>query len=517
MRWCLRTAVLVLFAALAPLAHAVPSQFIAKQFSEALGRAPDTAGWLRYLDFFAGGGCSRDRLKEVTVGFFASAEYAKLAYSPPEMVLTAYRAILSREPDPEGFRAWTARLAGGATIAQVASELAGSPEFAALAPAICNDGAYRTDWGNRQAIDIGGGTWTQAQLQACIDNNTICSVPPRTVVFLDATLDIPVGHVLQTSGKPDHRHYARQARLVRNKGSFQHLLNVHGGGAVQNIWLSGQRHLFKQVPKNLDVVHANIWYGNEPKEPGAGLVNDIRSDFPLVRSHIVSVGPGNSLSVQNSLLTGYTSVHSPDGTESWIADGISQHASNGTMRNNDIIDPTDVGIVIFGHGPRSGVPQATSAIGNTIVHAGHSAYGSLGFDTTGDCVFCRFTGSIAGNTILAGPGQHSDVMLFVGTGPWTPAGQTNCGTGAHCGVGARMTNNRTLSGDVGRAVTVQAAMIVDGMLSAVTSGNTLHVNPRPLGKCYRGGSVVNDLGNAHAGGTLQQGTSHSVDGCIAPH
>lgn len=487
---------------------AVPSQFIAKLYSEALGRAPDPTGWRTHNGHFAARGCSAATLQAVATAFFASPEYGTRRYTPAESVLTGYRAILSREPDPAGFAHWTDRLQGGATPAQMAAELSASREFAHIVSAICSGHAYRQDWGLSQAIDIGAGTWSQAQLEACIRDNHVCSVPPRTVIQLRSTVVVPQGKVLETRGAPDRYHYARQARIVRASGEFGHLLDVKAGAVVRNIWLSGQRHLFKAATATMDEVRANIWYAGVGGRPGR--VSGIRSDFPLVRSHLVSVGPGGWLDVEDSLFTSYTSNHTADGTNTWVTDGISQHASNGMIRGNDIVDPTDVGIVIFGHGPRSGTPQGSRAVANVIVHAGLSAYGSAGFDTTGDCVFCAFTGSIEGNTILAGPQQHSDIMLFVGTAPWTPAQRTDCSTGAHCGIGARMRGNRTLPALDGQKIQVQVGLLVDGMLDAVTDGNALAVAPQQLGRCYRGPSVI---GVDPSGKPLPRQAS-SVRGCI---
>jgi hypothetical protein len=488
-------------------AATTPSQFIAKLYSEALGRAPNPAGWRLHHSFFAAGGCSAGRLRTAAIQFFGSAEYASRRYTAAETVLTAYRAILSREPDPSGLAHWTGRLREGAGPAKLAGEMAAGSEFRGFVQSICSGQAYRQDWGLSQAIEIGSGAWDQARLEACIRDEAVCSVPARTLIFLRSTVVVPPGKVLQTEGNPDRLHYARQARIVRASGDFGHLLEVQAGAVVRNIWLSGQRHLFRAVKATGHEVRANIWYAGVGGAPGR--VTGIRSDFALVRSHIVSVGPGGSLDVENSLFTGYTSNHTADGTNSWVTDGISQHASNGTIRGNDIIDPTDVGIVIFGHGPRSGPPQATSAVDNVIVHAGLSAYGSAGFDTTGDCVFCVFTGSIERNTILAGPQQHSDIMLFVGTAPWMPARRTDCDSGAHCGIGARMRDNRTLPALPGRRIQVQVGLLVDGMLDATTGGNSLDVAPEPLGRCYRGPGVID-------AGTSAQGPQplQPVRGCI---
>ncbi|RZI41523.1 DUF4214 domain-containing protein [Herbaspirillum sp. HC18] len=505
----------LLIAASAAIANAataaVPAQFIAKQYTEALGRAPDTSGWQSNTNYFISNGCTQTSLSQMAQQIFSSAEYLSKGYTPQEAVLTLYRAVLSRDPDPSGFATQVSSITSGVTAAQIAAQMAASPEFAGMISDICSGNAYRNDWGNSQAIDIGAGTWTQSQLQSCINNNAVCSVPPRTVIFLTSTVTVPAGKILETNGSPNRTQYARQARIVRNSGSFQHLLDVQAGGTVRNIWLSGQRHLYKASPTNLDVVHANIWYSGGT----GGLVSGVRSDAPLLRSHLVTVGPGGSMSIDNNLLTTYTSAHIPDRTNSWIADGISQHASGGLIQNNHIIDPTDVGIVLFGH---PGATQTSSASSNIIVHAGLDAYGSAGFDTTDpNCVFCQFSGNITNNQILAGRERHVDIMLFAGTAPWAIP---DCTSGTRCGTGASVTSNSTIWGDVNQRVKVQVGLLVDGMMNATTSGNALYIEPVNIqpglsGSCFAqagGTGIVNHTG--HYSGSVQEEGHNPVHSCI---
>src|SRR5215813_12910985 len=82
---------------------AVPGQFIGKMYTEALGRAPDPSGWQGFVNYFQQNGCSQPTLRQVGETFFLSPEYANLGYDNVEKVLTAYRAIFSREPDAGGF------------------------------------------------------------------------------------------------------------------------------------------------------------------------------------------------------------------------------------------------------------------------------------------------------------------------------------------------------------------------------------------------------------------------------
>ncbi len=505
-----RTPILLALAIVAVQAQAaVPSQFIAKQYTEALGRAPDTTGWKNYTNYFASYGCSSGTLQTVAGSFFNSTEYKNKTYTPEEQVLTIYRALLSREPDALGFETHVNLLRAGNTLSQVIENVTRSQEFLGLVPGICSGNAYRQDWGMTQALDIGGGVWSQAQLQSCLDNNAVCSVPARTVVLLTSTVQVGAGKTLETAGGIDRTRYARQARLVRAGGSidFTHMLHVSGGATVRNLWISGQRHLFKNVPQ-ADGVRANIRFTGDTH----GVLQGIRSDAALQRSHIEtasSASHAGSILIENNLTTGYTSNHVADGTHTWVTDGLSVHTYNSTVRKNDIVDPTDVGIVIFGHDT---APQASVAHGNTIVHAGHSAYGSLGFDTLG-CNGCGFSGKgIYGNTILAGNNQHSDIMLFVGTGAWGEP--PDCVAMNRCGRGAMLTGNTTIWGDERQVTTVQVGIAVDGMLNATVSGNALHVRARNIGKCYVS-NLAYDVSQGHASGNLQPGSvDHDTHRCI---
>lgn len=490
---------------------AVPYQFIAKLYSEALGRAPDAQGWQTHVDYFRAAGCNAATLATIAGNIFDSGEYRAKGYSPREAVLTLYRAVLSREPDKQGFSHFVGFIRDRRwTPAQVARSMAGSPEFSGLVRAICAGRAYRRDWGRTQAIDIGGGTWSQRRLKRCLTRSKVCSVPPRVVVYLSSTLAIPKGHVLQTQGRPGRRRYARQARLVR-AAPFGHLVKLGAGAQLRDIWLSGQRHLYGSKSRvAADGVRANVYYSADAK--GAAIAGT-RLEFPLQRTNIEAHGRG-SLRIADNLIVDYTAAHEKDGTWTWVADGISAHHANTSIRKNDIIDPTDVGIVIFGHDRWSAkqMVQASVARGNRIVHAGNSAYGSLVFDTIYQCHHCRFSGSMTHNLILAGREVHSDIMLSVGTGPWkTPAGAPS---NDHLGYGATMSDNRTIWGDANQRVRVQVGIAVDGMLNATVQGNRLYIEPQKLGRCYRGKGVMNDLAHHHASGRLMLEGDGSVHGCI---
>ena len=509
----------------------VPSQYMAKLYSEGLGRAPDAEAWQSMTNYFLDNGCSTGTLRQMAAHLFSSDEYINKGYTNEEALLTVFRAIFSREPDPAGFAYWLDYARTGKTAAQLAHVLSSSEEFGTLAGSICHGGSYISAGSQGAPIDIGAGTWTQARLESCLAENTVCSVPPRTVVYLDSTLTIPAGKTLETAGGFERRMYARQARIVRNS-SFRHTLVVmQAGSTVRNVWVTGGRDRFKDELKSdptpstpMNDVFANINYvgGNH------GLISGIRSDSPLSATHISSypVLPSATdafygvIEIRNNLTTGYAHSHyRDDDTNIPWADGISQHIRAGSIVDNDIIDPTDVGIVIFGHDDST---QSSTAANNIVVHAGHSAYGSLGLDTT-QCVKshtgCQFSGSgFTGNLIFGGEKQHSDIVLFNGTAAWLTPQCTGILDSA-CGKGGQMTNNRTIPGDANQVLPAQVAISVDGMIGAVTAGHEINVVQVPAASDMRcraasGELILNSTGKGHAGGMLQAGASGDVDGCI---
>lgn len=537
----LKKPLLLALLASTPCFAGVPSQFIARQYTEALGRAPDPSGWQGAIHYGLATACSASSLQAIALGVFQSPEYTSKAYLPEEQVLTAYRAILGREPDWPGFHYWANALKTGRTVSDVVQSMVASPEFSRLLPAICG-GVHYDPVAVVPPMDIGAGSWTQGQLEACLREHAVCSVPPQTVVRLQSTLTIPAGKVLETAGGAERRMYARQARLVRSSATAGMLVVMQPGATVRNIWLDGGRDRaeFKTAlptgGRPVDRVYPNIDYvGGD-----GGTITGVRSDAPLSATHIAtypvpaplgvpsSITYAGTVTISNNLTTGYAQRHYGDGTPVAWADGISNHINGATINDNDIVDPTDVGIVIFAHDNNR---QASTASNNTIVHAGHSAYGSLGLDTTNCNVTshaaCVFSGTgFTNNLIFAGPSQHVDIMLYNGTGAWPSANglPNNCNgvRDNNCGSGGRMSGNRTILDDGEQGVQVQIAIGVDGMLDAVTSGNALNVKPidtqapaaPAILRCYRGAPVVNALSAGHASGALQAGVDADTDICI---
>jgi len=514
---------------------------MAKQYTEGLGRAPDALGWTAAVRSAVQTGCSASSLQAQTMNLFQSTEYTSKGYIPEEQVLTVYRAVLSREPDSTGFNFWVNSLKSGHALTEMIQAIMTSQEFTSLMPAICAGNGYDPIGAPTRPLDIGSGSWTQAQLESCINSNAVCSVPPRVVVYLTSTLNIPAGKVLETAGGYTRTMYARQARIVRDAPAQGILILMQPGSTVRDIWVSGGRDRFKSSLIKMSTPQANVFPNINYVGGNYGTIEGVRSDAPLSATHIatfpvptpaIPTAPtafNGTVYISNNLTTGYAQRHYDDGTPIPWADGISSHIMGATIRNNDIVDPTDVGIVIFGH---DGANQQSTASGNIIVHSGHSAYGSLGLDTT-QCTAslpsaCAFSGSgFSYNLIFAGPNQHSDIVLFNGTGAWV---DPHCDTAnnGNCGSGGQMSHNSTITDSNNhlvqdQMVQVQAGIVVDGMLNAVTDLNNLNAiqmtvppdNTAAFLACNTGTMIRNDLKSGHASGTLQgPATDTPSHGCI---
>jgi hypothetical protein len=194
----------------------VPAQFIAKQYTEALGRLPDQPGWQSTVSYFTQNGCTAGSLATFGEAVFNSPEYTGLGYDNDARVLTLYRAALNREPDASGFSNWVGQLHSGMSWATVVQKFYTSSDFTALVPAICSgvvDGSGSSYYfGTYPAIALPTEPTSDETVpsdEASLQNqiNTLhqngggtIKLAPRTLVWLTKPLVIPAGVTLTTGG-----------------------------------------------------------------------------------------------------------------------------------------------------------------------------------------------------------------------------------------------------------------------------------------------------------------------------
>lgn len=415
----------------------VPSQFIAKQYTELLGRVPDPSGFQNAATNFASTGCSLNSLYNYGLSLFTpGGEFTKISYyGPQEQVLLAYRAIVNTEPDNNYSYFVNAVSSGSLTIQQVAQELYGSSAFSNLVPYICNNYSYGFGSANGsnfvpsmpprltrgQFMDQDA---LQQQLLGSSRGQTL-ALPLATVVVLTHPLLIPSGTTLTTSGAPTVAEHALMARLVRGAAFNDELVKVcpdvdyvvgytagtgvpssaanpndgnahcnygntirNGGGKLTYMWVDGERggtgslNGSSPVAISYRPLASNIHiYGGLSTQVSNNFIagNDGSQGIVSWGSYEIRAfpcgGSNNSSLITGNLVTGYASRHSYAGDSGTAADGITNGCEGSTIQNNSIVDASDAGIVVSRACPATQHSQVTY---NVVFSAGNSYTTAIG-------------------------------------------------------------------------------------------------------------------------------------------
>lgn len=505
-------------------AGAVPGQYIAKMYTEILGRAPDPEAWNGALGYFEPNECNQATLAAWGAPFFSSSEFQGLQYDNASTVLLLYRAILNREPDASGYSHYLELLDRGTPLSTIVSMFFRSSEFSALVPFICSAGSYSfATLGGGLAIRIpnsgvgGYDNLTEAQLQALLDSaaaGTSVYLTQKSVVYLTEPLVIPAGVTLATYGLPTPHQHAKMARLVRASAFAGPMVEINRdddpnpSGTLKNIWVDGQRG--RSSTYVYGAINIEIYGGN-----GAS-VRENFIDNSLGWSNVHSYGsvdgrPCVGNLITDNLITAYPGLHSGGN----YTDGLSIGCENSLVEGNQIVDATDVGIVVFTAAPAT---QRSLVTNNTVVSAGNSAFGALAFDPLYSPAYPaspNFTGaSITGNSVWSSPNTHFIIGLAVGSRPWFGTrfvinGRTSTG---NIGYGAAATNNTT----AGVPSRFGEAIAVSGMDSATVRNNAFNVMliPQSWTICPVG-NVLASVPAGLASGSLQAYSGVEVNGCMS--
>jgi hypothetical protein len=495
----------------------VPGQFMAKMYTEFLGRAPDAESWQSAVAYFAANGCSTGTLETWGSSIVASAEYQSLAYDDVAHSLNLYRGILNREPQAGEFAQTQSQLDAGISVADEAREFFDTSEFNSLVPYICSGKSYSFGTlGTGLAIRVpttGAGGYdnvTENQLQS-----VLASAPPgstvylmqKSVVYLTAPLVIPNGITLATYGNPPPSHHSLMARLVRQSGFASPMIRLSASaasdsGALRNVWVDGQRNSASSYV--MDAIDVEI-YG------GSGIVID--SNYlsnTLGWSTLHSYGALDlsdgcaSNTITHNLITAYSSGHyALNGTPQW-ADGLSIGCENSDVESNEIIDATDAAIVVYNAYPAT---QRSLVRNNLIVAAGNSAYAGLAFDPLNRTASGDFSAArIDDNTLWSSPEQHILIGIAVGTLPWFSNGAI--------ATGATVRDN----GTAGITMNVAEGVTVSGMLNATVQDNSLITQaiPQLWTTCPVNAGITAAVSAGDASGAIQEPyRDQAVIGCVS--
>jgi Domain of unknown function (DUF4214) len=500
----------------------IPAQYIAKLYTEGLGRAPDQAGWANMESFFQSSGCSAATLAQKGEQVYTSAEFSGLGYDNAARLLALYRGALNREPDASGYSYYLNQLNSGTSWTQVVDDIFTSSEFTGDAATFCTQGPYYFGGGTAITIPLGQGCsgqfcftgGTQQQLQTMLydaaPTHATVTLAQQVVVPITSAvtvgpprkrqvgLDIPAGVTLTTAGQPGPGRYAEMGRLVRapNFGEdstttgASAVVEVESGAKLANVWVDGQHG----GPTDAASATANV---ETAGGSGATVSNDRLSDA-VGFTNLHALGTAESLPCSSTTITGNLSTqYATDhvNTGDW-SDGLSVACENATVTGSTVVDATDVGIVLFRACPAD---QASTVASNTVVNAGNSAFGGIVADLLNQpaCSPSYAGSSVKGNTLWTGPTASFGIGLSVGTAAWF--------SNPNIGSGASFTGN-TLTGNVTEGMTVS------GMLNVTATGNTLNVTLGQYVSCPQAEIAVDpQLGS----GTIQSPITHvQVRHCI---
>lgn len=533
----------------------IPAQFLARMYTEVLGRFPDQSGWAYYENKFRAEGCSQSTLKTHGTTFYTSTEFDRLGYDTEARVYTLYRGVLSREPDVNGFNHHVSMLNRGTSWTSVVHGFFNSMEFAGHVGDICAN--RPRGWGKAAPVQLpmtrtgafpgGNASDLQVLLNAASTGETVY-LEQRAIVMLDKRITVPAGVTLATVGHPSPRYYANMARLVRKSGSGSgggfdrnkgELINLASGASLESVWVDGRRQDYFEScqpatysDSTCNLINVRIYGGSNVTVQNNRLTNT--SGWTTVQALGKSEGhPCSNIRLTGNLITAYGSRHIKTGSLSPWTDGLSVACEDTLVENNGVIDATDVAIVVF----RSSAGQSSKVRNNKALQAGNSAYGGYVADSLGlaevvmelvceqvrpgetDCYwqpkkwcadgdrtdYYDFTGTVFhGNTIWTGAANvHVEIGLSVGTRPWF-------GDHTAPAYGVQFTENT--SGSL--SLNANEAIAVAGMCDAVVLDNSINATTRSYAHCPVAHTVA-ARSAGHASGWLQSYVDADPKSCVS--
>jgi hypothetical protein len=374
-------------------------------------------------------------------------------------------------------------------------------EFTNKVSTMCNSvnygfGAGVTNVPIQPPVSGSGFSGNPDQLQALINSTSSGGtvwLAQKAVIYLYQPLVLKAGVTLATTGSPPADHYAKMARLVRALKFNDAMVRMLPGSKLKSVWVDGQRNTRGY---SFEDVNIQIWGGTGTE------VSNCRIGNPSGGTNLKALGTGEgkpcgSNFIRNNLIDAYTSSHY---NNLW-ADGLTIACENATIENNEIVDASDVPIVVFGAPPTT---QVSVVRNNRILNVGNSAYGGLGFDAWKDGgLLVSFNGArIENNLIWSGPSVHYDIGLAVGTRPWF-------GNSSNKGSGAAMVNNTSGISKIN----VDLGISVSGMLNATVTGNTLDMTILNVSPCPTM-AVAAAVSAGWASGNIQPYIDRDVSQCV---
>lgn len=514
----------------------VPGQFIAKIYTEGLGRLPTQQEWSAAVEEFSADGCSPQTLADVGTRVYASADYARLGHDNTSRLVTLYRGVWNSEPDPAEMADWQSALDHGESWSTVVARFFVSEQFTSLVPRICagETDSSKTSYAvsGQPAVELDGDSagfsGTEDELQELLSDSppgSTVMLAERALVPLSKPLTVPNGVTLTTAGDPDTTHYPDMGRLVRSGDFDAPMVELKSGAKLTGVWVDGNRNSpGNSAPGRHSV---RVLGGDSTAVVG----NKISNTAGASSIQVLGQGAGHACSdvtVAENVITAYSNDHyltrqTADGktTGTW-SDGISVNCADTTVAKNQIVDTGGVAIALYPATaePRKDVPQRSRIADNTIVSAGVSMYAGIVADPQyfvpgrGEQRDYRFDGTkISSNTLWTAPNTHFVIGISAGTRPWY-AGSAMIGPNS--GSGLSISDNTT--GEL--TARVRTGIAVSGMSDVELGDNPADwkqddVPGKPGNACPAADVAVSDeAGTAADLQTEADYTDVAFDGCM---
>lgn len=446
-----------------PSLGAMPAQFISKAYTEGLGRLPTPEEWGSFLNYYNTYGCTAPTTQHAMRVVFTGAEFLGLPYDNYSRVLAFLRMAFNGDPDQTSLNNWAAALNSGSwTWTNFVEHIINSSTFGQTIEWACSLANYYWGTTGPPVLPVTTPGYAGTDLQGELDNdaNTVVVLAQRAVFMISSTLRVPAGKTLYTYGAPRAGLYTLQARLVRAPGFTGPLVTVDDGGALMHVWVDGQRG----QPANYseDAVNVRLLGGN------GTAVQYSRIDNTRGWTSVQLLGPITDKScpynsVYGNLVTLYSSEHVKVNNAPAWSDGISIQCEGARVESNQVVDASDVSIIIFPASPT--VNQGSQVVYNTILSAGNSAFAAMmadGEKKYGAGANLPFYGATFDqNVFWTGPDTHFDIALVVGSRPWFGDANSNI-------YGPVFTNNSTP-----HYTRVDTAIAVSGAFNVNVSGNSI--------------------------------------------
>jgi hypothetical protein len=485
-----------------------PDQWLAKLFTEGLGCAPAQSSYTAADAYVLAHGCTPQTLATLGQSLLTSREFMRRPYGNGARLLVLWRIAYEAEPDQATYDSLLHALdSRQARWADVVHSFFADPQFVAAVPRLCSGEPYGMD-AHTPVIDIPTshtgalGDATGADLQQILDRaqpGTTVWLERGAVIRVGSGIKIPPGVTLKTVGAPGPRDYASMGRLVRTAVNHQPVVALGAGAVLANVWVDGQRSN-QDIGQDHDSIDVEVLGGDGTTVRDDRITNTSGWSNLVVDNGATGTPQCSNVAIEDNLIDGYaTKFHWHETTgvvdgrvdtgtvagqlnnlESGqqsvsstfgFADGISNQCWDSHIAGNQLVDITDVSVVLFGSerpDQAQDVPHQHSLVeNNTILNAGNSGWAAMTIDPLyqiGTAKYDNFAGTtIRNNLIWTSPNGFLLLIAGIGTKPWF-------GGNTAYGYGPVLFQNNT-SGRV--RVNTQMAIAVTRMSGAVVTGNTL--------------------------------------------